>query len=61
MTKILHRLFFIPTFSFPVLSLCFFWPRPLQPHVKKDEEGKNNTHTHTHTKKKKNPNKTPKP
>lgn len=38
MTKILHRLFFILTFSFPVFSPCFFWPWPLQPHVKTDEK-----------------------
>lgn len=30
MTKILHSLFFILTFSF---LLCFFWPWSLQPHV----------------------------
>lgn len=29
---------FYSYFSFPVLSPCFFWPWPLQPHVKTDEK-----------------------
>lgn len=40
MTKILHSLFFILTFFLP--ALCFFWPRPLQPHVVEGEKKRDN-------------------